>query len=503
MAGALDSMTPAQVQQARQLVLWLCELSEEARMQQLAKLSQEEVQALWELGPRHLDSGWVPSRMGSNFKQWVFLSQLMEGVPDLFYGGAAGGGKSEAILAAALQYVHVPGYAALLLRREYVDLTLPGSLIPRSKEWLMNTEAKWNEQLHQWTFPSGAVLRFGHMKSEDDKYQYQSSEWQFIGVDEAGQLTATQLEYIGSRLRRPTANKLARAQLASVPLRMRLTSNPGGPSHNHLKGKYIDPHMSGTLPEGLGVIRATMQDNPYLDVEAYDKQLAAMRDPVERQRLRVGDWDISARGGTFQRGWFRVQASAPAGMERMVRAWDKAASEPSPAYPDPDWTAGVLMGLKDDTVYVLDLIHMRGTPGKVKAVMLQAAQADGRRVAVRWEEEGGSSGKDVSEDLGRLLLGFAAKGVRSTGSKAVRAQPLASAAEAGRVVIVSDWKGLGHPAPWVSVMLDQLQAVFMPGQHDDIADAMAMAFNELTHTRVQRKRPVPIGMPAVVGSNMG
>src|SRR5688500_7317544 len=69
---------------------------------------------------------------------------------EVLYGGAAGGGKSVALLMAALQYATVPGYSALLLRRTYADLNLPDALIPMSHAWLRGTGARWVEQKHAW-----------------------------------------------------------------------------------------------------------------------------------------------------------------------------------------------------------------------------------------------------------------------------------------------------------------------------------------------------------------
>lgn len=97
----------------------------------------------------------------------------------MFYGGAAGGAKSSALLMAALEFVDVKGYAAVLLRRTYADLSKPGALMDRAHQWLRGTSAKWNEQKKQWTFPSGATLTFGYLENENDKYQYQGAEYQF------------------------------------------------------------------------------------------------------------------------------------------------------------------------------------------------------------------------------------------------------------------------------------------------------------------------------------
>src|SRR6185369_6202994 len=106
---------------------------------------------------------------------------------EVFYGGAAGGGKSDWLLMGGLEYVDVPGYAAIIFRRTFADLALPGAIMARSKQWLTNTDAKWNEQQKQWRFPSGAVLQFGYMEHTGDELRYQSAEFQYIGFDELTQ----------------------------------------------------------------------------------------------------------------------------------------------------------------------------------------------------------------------------------------------------------------------------------------------------------------------------
>ena len=88
---------------------------------------------------------------------------------------------------AALQYIDVPGYRALLFRRTFADLNLPGALMDRARDWLGGTPARWNAHDHVWTFPSGASLTFGYLETERDKYRYQSSELQYIGFDELTQ----------------------------------------------------------------------------------------------------------------------------------------------------------------------------------------------------------------------------------------------------------------------------------------------------------------------------
>jgi len=107
-------------------------------------------------------------------KQAAFL--LMNDVKEILYGGAAGGGKSVAQLMGALQFVDIPGYSAILFRKTYADLALPGALIDMSKQWLMpfveSKEVKWSEKEKKYTFPSGATLSFGYLESPNDCYRY-------------------------------------------------------------------------------------------------------------------------------------------------------------------------------------------------------------------------------------------------------------------------------------------------------------------------------------------
>ena len=201
--------------------------------------------------------------------------------PEILYGGAAGGGKSDAMLMAALQYVHVPDYSALILRRTYPQLSQEGGLIPRSHDWLSG-RAEWNEQRKTWRFPSGAVLAFGHLQYENTKYDYQSGEYQFIGFEELTQFTETQYLYMHSRTRR--------LEGSDVPIRIRATSNPGGVGHLWVYDRFI----VGSHPE-RAFIPAKLEDNPSLDIEEYERSLEHL-DPTTRRQLRDGDWTARADG---------------------------------------------------------------------------------------------------------------------------------------------------------------------------------------------------------------
>jgi predicted phage terminase large subunit-like protein len=221
-------------------------------------------------------------------KQAVFLSLPMR---EALFGGSAGGGKSEALLMAALQYVDVPGYAALLLRRTYADLALPGALMDRAYEWLAGTDARWDEKTKTWTFPSGATLTFGYLEYEKTKYRYQGSEFQFVGYDELTQFAEPMYTYLFSRLRR--------LEGSTVPLRMRAASNPGGEGHEWVYERFL---ALRSLDRQF--VPANLNDNPHLDHDEYVLSLSEL-DPITRDQLLKGLWVTDPTTRAFHRIWWR------------------------------------------------------------------------------------------------------------------------------------------------------------------------------------------------------
>ncbi len=242
-------------------------------------------------------------------KQQAFLDlECLEA----FYGGGAGPGKTDALLMAALQYVHVPGYAALLLRRDFPRLNLPGAIMDRSREWLTNTDAKWNGSDHAFRFPSGATLQFGYIDNPQDRFRYASSEFQFIGWDELtefrlGEDESNPYQFMFSRLRKTTD--------IPVPLRVRSASNPGNIGHVWVKNRFITQEAIDSLmrdevrtfyadPEKtIAFVPALLKDNPSVNADEYTQSLMHLP-PVTRQRLLRGDWSV-VEAAIIDTTWFR------------------------------------------------------------------------------------------------------------------------------------------------------------------------------------------------------
>lgn len=207
--------------------------------------------------------------------QIFFLTYPSE---ELLYGGQAGGGKSDALLMAALQYIAEPDYSALLLRRTYQDLSQPGAIMDRCRKWLQpyveSKIIKFDRDTKTYNFPSGATLTFGYLAHDNDLDQYQGSEFQFVGFDELTQFTEKQYTYLHSRLRK--------LKKSNIPIRMRAGTNPGGRGHEWVKKKFI----LGDVP----FIPSSYLDNIHLDTEEYTKSLEKL-DELTKQQLMYGDWD--------------------------------------------------------------------------------------------------------------------------------------------------------------------------------------------------------------------
>lgn len=252
---------------------------------------------------------------------------------EAMFGGAAGGGKSDALLMAALQYVDVPNYAAIIFRRTFTDLALPGAIMDRSHEWLGNTDAKWNDVKKTWTFPNGATLTFAFLKGPNDKNRYQSAEFQYVGFDELTQFPEEDYTYLFSRCRRPempegdpdlwTEREVALALLHAVPLRVRSATNPGGSGHRWVRRRFLekvptDPDDPESVADAAArvFIPSLLEDNPSLDKRAYEASLREL-DAITLAQLRHGDWDVRVPG------MWVFDADAIASCEELGRRYDK------------------------------------------------------------------------------------------------------------------------------------------------------------------------------------
>lgn len=217
---------------------------------------------------------------------------------EVLYGGAAGGGKSDALLAEALRQVHIPHYKALILRKTYPQLA---ELVSRSTAIYKAAipRARYNGTDHVWIFPSGARIYFGSLQHVQDRTRYQGQAYDLIEFDELTHFTFDEYSYLLSR-NRPTG--------AGTRVYMRSSTNPGGIGHGWVKDRFITaaPPMTpiiGTYtietPKGAVQMKrsrlfvpATVFDNQILlqNDPAYLASLAMMPE-AEKNALLYGSWD--------------------------------------------------------------------------------------------------------------------------------------------------------------------------------------------------------------------
>jgi predicted phage terminase large subunit-like protein len=405
---------------------------------------------------------------------------------ETLYGGAASGGKTEAIVLGALRWVGESSYRALIMRRTFPELNR--DIVPLSMEYYPVAGGKYHVGDKVWRFPSGAVIEFGHAEGEGDVQHFKGVEVQYLAFDELTSFTEKQYRYLLSRAR----------SSKGIPIRIRSATNPGGVGHDWVFKRWrpwLDRRedYTGTRAEADAVLwyetdangediyvprredtlsraffPAKVQDNPHIMTHdpGYVIRLGSL-DPVTRAQLRDGDWLIKpARGLYFQRGWFGLVDVRPAAPPIRIRRWDLASTEG-----DGDWTVGVLMSSDaQGRILVEDVIRKRLRPSGVEATVLATARLDPRGTRIWLPQDPGQAGKSQCESYARLLSGFSIHFERETGDKITRAQPFSAQCEAGNVSLVR--------APWNEAYLQCLEG-FPEGTHDDDVDASSGAYAQV------------------------
>ena len=303
---------------------------------------------------------------------------------EVLYGGAAGGGKSFALIVDPLRYCTNSNFNALILRRTNDELR---ELIHKSQEIYPKAfpGAKWMEKKSQWTFPSGARIWMTYLEQDKDVLRYQGQAFTYIGVDELTQYsTPYAWDYLRSRLRTADPN---------LPVYMRATTNPGGPGHIWVKKMFIDPSIpnysfaatdietgkvlqypSSHSKAGESLFKrrfipARLIDNPYL-AEAGDYEAMLLSLPeVQRKQLLEGSWDIAegAAFAEFQRDKHVVKSFDLPSSWRKFRACDYGYSSHT----------GVLWFTVDpstDTLIVYRELYVTKVTAKELAYMVMEAE---------------------------------------------------------------------------------------------------------------------------------
>jgi predicted phage terminase large subunit-like protein len=386
---------------------------------------------------------------------------------ELFYGGAAGGGKSESLLEEATRFISRAGYAAVLFRRSYPELTQQGGLIPRSHEKYPRYGGEYNATHRRWKFPSGATISFAHLHHDDDRYQYQGAAWHYIAFDELTHFPEEVYLYLFSR---------ARTTIPDIPVRIRGASNPGNRGHEWVKKRFVVPlkpyEIKYFRSDGGTEVETDADDNPtLLSMDgSYLARLEALP-LLERERLLRGDWDIMPAGNIFKREWFGKRViSAPDGLD-WVRYWDLAASVKESA----DFTASGAVAESNGDLYIKDVIRGRWEWPDAKRLLKETMLGeDGTAQGIERAQHGLAAFQELMRDPD--LLGTEIRSVVVDKDKLSRALPWSARAEAGKVVLVD--------GPWVDSFVNEVVAFSGDGKtHDDQVDAVSGAVQMVVDKR--------------------
>jgi predicted phage terminase large subunit-like protein len=429
-----------------------------------------------------------------------------------------------------LDAIHDPHFKCAIFRRSQPELKRQGGIVSESQQIYRDFGGEYKTQAMRWDFPSGAQIAFNAIASDADLGSYQGMQVVRTMVDEAADgWSEHQILFLLSRMRsakskiypqlimtaNPDVNSFLKTWLEKycldedgIPIEgteniirwfcvidsqvlwgdspencFELHGKPRGMVYARgMTEDEIKKHPATKLfmPKSFRFIPCGVMQNPYLLPPRNNSYLAnLLSQPLVNQKKYLhGSWTAKAEGeGYFKREWVKLVDRPPTDVIRKVRAWDFAASEPSQANRDPDWTASVLMSRDAlGNYYIEDMYRFRKSTAGVIEEVIKVAKQDGLdEVEVGIPKDTGSGGSSANYYFTRTFAehGITIRSVKMSGhsGKLNRFLPFASIAEAGAVYVV---KG-----DWNEDFFNELER-FIPNnrnQKDDIVDSCSDAFN--------------------------
>lgn len=416
------------------------------------------------------------------------------------YGGAAGGGKSWALLVEPLRHYNNSKFGSVCFRRTTKQVRNEGGLWDEAMNIYAPLHAEPKSSSLEFQFPTGMRCQFAHLEYEKNVHDWQGSQIPLIMFDELTHFSEAQFFYMLSRNR----------STSRVPGYVRATCNADSGSwvrrlidwwigsdgypipervgvirwfirrNDELhwadsKQELLDQFGPDVLPKSLTFIPAKLEDNPILMEKdpAYKANLDALP-YVERMRLKEGNWNVKAQAGTvFKKEWFEIVQAIPQAV-KSIRYWDRAATEPNSHNKDPDWTVGLKL-IRDQLglFYIEDITRLRGTPLKVQDAIQRVASQDGTKTTIYLELDPGQAGIAEQSHYSRLLSSYEIKFNRVNKDKITRSKIASAQAEAGNIKLLE--------GKWNTDFITEC-ANFPDAAHDDQVDTLSGAINIMTES---------------------
>lgn len=396
---------------------------------------------------------------------------------DILFGGARGGGKTDALLGDAGIYSqqHAPHFRGMLIRRTYDELD---EVVARSQELFLPLGAKWQAGRYTWRFPWGGFLKMRYLKRDEDASRYQGHSYNWLGKDEGGNFPAcAPLDKLSATLRDKNG----------VPIREIMTANPGGPGQPWIVDRYIrdrQPMVPWRDPE-TGRVRV------YIPSRLSDNAELVNSDPTYARRLRGsgpswlvaawlnGDWYATQEGGVIKSKWWQryavrntdgtpnvdptpleVRLALPPGrVVAWVHSWDTA--QKANQVNDP--SVGTVWAVMDSgNAYLVDVVRKRMEYPDLKKAAIALYDKWGADVVLIEDK---ASGTSLIQDLRNDSV-LPVKAIEPEGDKVTRAVSSTLLMEAGRM-----W--IPMRAPWLLDFENELTSFPTKGVHDDQVDSVS------------------------------
>jgi len=428
------------------------------------------------------------------------------------YGGAAGCGKSFALLLEPLRHIENKDFGAVFFRRTSPQITTEGGLWDTAKSLYKLLTQDFIQNPLRVTFKSGAKIEFHHLQYDDTVASWDGSQIPLILFDELQHFSEHQFFYMLSRNRttcgvvpyvratcNPDSTSFLRKFLSwwidkeGFPIKersgvirymVRLKNIIyWGDSAEELTSKFkAEGYTEDDIqPKSVTFVPALLEDNEILTKAnpTYKANLLALPE-FEQQRLLRGNWNARAKAGDlFKRADFEIVDVIPGWIEKEVRYWDRAATEPSETSPNPDYTVGVKIGrLNDGRFIITNVERFRARPLEVKTRIKNIASQE-PDCKIGLARDPGQAGIAEVDDLILHLAGYDVVAVPEVIKKYLRWIPLSAQVQAKNVLLL---KGA-----WNEAFIEELVEVTdnpKEYDHDDQADAASGAFNLIVNESV-------------------